>query len=116
MKTIREMLLFVCMVTIFGLVTPANATDKTVKNAFLTEMFGFYNISEYGDYSGYNFDNFLNLVQHTPWNYEFVVIEERNTSLFLTKAQDMLHTGGIDILAPYSSTSSRAKNLKIGEK
>ncbi len=94
----------------------AQAESKTVKAAFLPEMYGFYVIQENGDYSGYNYDYLMNVVQHTNWNLEFVVIEEGTVSQSLAKAEEMMIAGELDLVGPYSGTSARFDDFETGER
>lgn len=95
-------------------VFPVLGTDDVIRVAFLPDMYGFYNIEENGDFSGYNYDYLMNVAQHTGWTYEFVVIHEGLTSASLKKAEEMLESGEIDLLGPYSVTSSKFNDFESG--
>ncbi|MFI3249714.1 MAG: diguanylate cyclase [Eubacteriales bacterium] len=94
----------------------AQGTSQTVRVAFLPEMYGFYMIEDNGDYSGYNYDYLMNVAQHTNWEFDFVVIEEGSVSASLAKAEEMLISGDLDLVGPYSATSPNIANFETGDK
>ncbi len=87
-------------------VCAVETSEKTVRVAFLPEMYGFYTLEKNGEYSGYNYDYILNVAQHTGWNIEFVEISEGTISTSLHKAAEMLANKELDIVGPFSQTSS----------
>lgn len=105
-------LLFLCYLPIQSV----EASERTVRVAFLPDMYGFWAIEENGNYSGYNYDYLTNLAQHTGWDIEFVVIEEGLVSTSLVKAQEMLEAGEIDLLGPFSGASSNFDDFESGER
>lgn len=76
-------------------------------------MFGFYKVQEHGYYSGYNYDYLLNVMQHTNWDCEFIMIDEGSVSASLKKAEEMLYDGEIDLLGPFSATSTRFDDFEV---
>lgn len=108
-------LYFSVLCCIFSL-SPTLASENTLRVAFLPDMYGFYNIEENGDYSGYNYDYLMNVAQHTGWDYEFIIIQEGLTSTSLVKAQEMLAQGEIDLLGPFSATSTHFDDFESGQR
>lgn len=94
----------------------ALAHDTTVKVAFLPEMYGFYEMDEYGVYSGYNHDYLMEIAQYTGWDYEYVVIEEGSTAKSMAKAQEMLQDGEIDLLGSIFATNDNLPLFEVGER
>lgn len=115
-KKYIQMICTIMMVIICSLTNKAYATEKVVRVAFLAEMYGFYEIKENGNYAGYNYEYLMNVAQHTGWEYEFVIIDEGSVSASLIKAEKMLENGEIDLLGPYSATSSRFSDFETGER
>lgn len=95
-------------------VFPVFGTNDEIRVAFLPDMYGFYKIEENGDFSGYNYDYLMNVAQHTGWTYEFVIIQEGLTSTSLKKAEEMLESGEIDLLGPFSVTSTKFNDFESG--
>ncbi len=109
-------LILTLLLTVVLLPQNAFATERTVRVAFLPDMFGFYKIEENGTYSGYNYDYLMNVAQHTKWNYEFVVIEEGLVSASLAKAQEMLQAGELDLLGPFTVESTNFHEFESGDR
>lgn len=109
-------LCFTIAIFVFSSTNTAFATEQVVRVAFLPEMYGFYEIKENGDYSGYNYEYLMNIAQYTNWIYEFVIIEEGSVSSSLVKAEEMMLAGELDLLGPYSATSARFDYFETGER
>ncbi|MFI3254143.1 MAG: GGDEF domain-containing protein [Eubacteriales bacterium] len=118
MRKLTTLLSLLLIFTVLGSTqeVQAQTTSKTVRVAFLPEMYGFYIIEENGDYSGYNYEYLMNVSQHTNWEYEFVVIEEGYVSASLAKAEEMMLSGDLDLVGPYSATSPNIASFETGEK
>ncbi|MFI3253618.1 MAG: diguanylate cyclase [Eubacteriales bacterium] len=117
MRKLYTLLSLLLIFTLIGSTQQAEAqtASQTVRVAFLPEMYGFYIIEDNGDYSGYNYDYLMNVAQHTNWEYEFVVIEEGSVSASLMKAEEMMLSGDLDLVGPYSATSPNIANFETGE-
>lgn len=118
MKKLYTIFSLFLLMTLVGTanLTEAQTVSRTVRVAFLPEMYGFYTIEESGGYSGYNYDYLMNVAQHTNWAYEFVVIEEGTVSASLVKAEEMMLSGDLDLVGPYSATSPNFDDFETGEK
>ncbi|MFI3250293.1 MAG: GGDEF domain-containing protein [Eubacteriales bacterium] len=116
MKRLLPAIFLFCILQLVPVSQVAHATGQTVRVAFLPEMYGFYEIQENGDFSGYNYDYLMTIAQHTNWNYEFVVIEEGGVSASLAKAEDMLYAGELDLVGPFSAASVRYDDFEIGQR
>lgn len=73
----------------------------TVKVAAILDH-GFFYLNENGVLSGYNYDYFQLLAQHTDWDYEFVIIDEGNTQggsvAGYNKAIELMNQGEVDLI------------------
>lgn len=104
-------LLWVCCGLTLGNALAAE-TDNTVKVAFMPVQAGFYNVDDFGNYSGYNYDYLLELSAYTGWDYEFILIDEGWNSY--STAKTMLMTGEIDLLGPMFSSDEQAYMYEYG--
>lgn len=115
----RKLGILLCLILTFCLTTTSQtvvATEKTVRVAFLPEMYGFYEILGNDSYSGYNYEYLMNVSQHTGWNYDFIVLEEGTVSASLAKAEEMMLAGELDLLGPYSLTSPHFEDFETGQR
>lgn len=116
MRKLGTFLISIVSVCLMASSYTVHAADKIVRVAFLPEMYGFYEISKSGSYSGYNYEYLMNVAQHTGWTYDFVVIEEGSVSASLAKAEKMLVDGEIDLVGPYSGVSAGIDDIELGER
>ncbi len=107
--------MFLCIFSITINTTSATA-QRTVRVAYLSEMFGFYTMEENGGYSGYNYDYLMNIAQHTNWKIEFVEISEGSVTASILKAFDMLEAGELDLVGPLSPTESDYENFEVSNR
>ena len=103
------MIIFFCMLNLSEqAASAAQSADKpTIKvGYYLTDTY--QEIQEDGSFSGYGYDFYAEIAQHTGWSYEFVVAS-------FGDCLHMLETGEIDIMGGLSKTEDRLETLDFSE-
>lgn len=98
MKSNKIRPIFLLILLLFLLPVPtSNATERTVKVACILDH-GFFYLTENREIEGYNYDYLQLLAQYNHWNYEYVVIDEGNSSASYQKAIEMMELGQVDLI------------------